>query len=95
MASNAGAGVYSVEFEQEADYVGLYFMAQAGYKIDEAPNFWRRMATSNSSSISMKSSHPTHPERFLALETTVKEIKDKIANNQPLKPEMKATSSTK
>ncbi len=89
MSSNIGGGVYSVEFEQEADYVGLYFMAQAGYKIDDAPNFWRRMATSNSSAISIKSSHPTAPERFLALEATVKEIKDKIASNQPLKPEMK------
>jgi predicted Zn-dependent protease len=89
MASNAGGGAYSVEFEQEADYVGLYFMSIAGYKIDDAPNFWRRMATNNSASITMKSSHPTAPERFLALETTVKEIKGKIDNKQPLKPEMK------
>lgn len=89
MASNAGGGAYSVEFEQEADYVGLYFMSTAGYKIDDAPNFWRRMATNNSTSITMKSSHPTAPERFLALETTVKEIKGKIDNKQPLKPEMK------
>jgi hypothetical protein len=89
MASNAGGGAYSVEFELEADYVGLYFMSIAGYKIDDAPNFWRRMATNNSASITMKSSHPTAPERFLALETTVKEIKGKIDNKQPLKPEMK------
>lgn len=89
IGGNAGGSAYSVEFEQEADYVGLYFMAQAGYKIDDAPNFWRRMATSNSSSITIKSSHPTAPERFLALETTVKEIKDKIAKGQPLKHEMK------
>src|SRR5690606_38594427 len=40
LAMNAGSGAYSVEFEQEADYVGLYFMAIAGYKIDDAPNFW-------------------------------------------------------
>lgn len=89
MASGAGGGAFSVEFEQEADYVGLYFMTLAGYRIDEAPNFWRRMATNNSASISMKTSHPTAPERFLALETTVKEIKDKQLNNLPLKPEMK------
>ncbi len=89
MSSNIGGGIYSVEFEQEADYVGLYFMARAGYKIDDAPNFWRRMATSNSSSITMKSSHPTYPERFLALEAAVKEIKDQIASNQPLIPKMK------
>lgn len=91
MASGIGGGVYSVEFEQEADYVGLYFMATAGYKIDDAPNFWRRMATNNSKSITMKSSHPTTPERFIALETIVKEIKDKTDNNLPLKPEMKNT----
>lgn len=89
LGTSAGGGAYSVEFEQEADYVGLYFMAHAGYRIDEAPNFWRRMATNNSASITIKSSHPTAPERFLALESTVKEIKDKIASGQPLKPEMK------
>ncbi len=94
IGANAGGGAYSVEFEQEADYVGLYFMAIAGYKIDDAPNFWRRMATNNSASITMKSSHPTAPERFLALETTVKEIKDKIANSQPLTPEMKEPTPT-
>ena len=89
LGANTGGGVYSVEFEQEADYVGLYFMALAGYKIDDAPNFWRRMATSQASMITIKSSHPTAPERFLALETTVKEINEKIAKNQPLKHEMK------
>lgn len=89
LAMNAGGGAYSVEFEQEADYVGLYFMAIAGYKIDEAPNFWRRMATSNTRTITMKSSHPTTPERFVALESAVQEINDKIAANLPLKPEMK------
>lgn len=95
IGSNAGGGAYSVEFEQEADYVGLYFMAIAGYKIDDAPNFWRRMATSNSAAITIKSSHPTTPERFLALETTVKEIKAKIDNKQPLKPEMKISNEAK
>jgi hypothetical protein len=95
MSMNAGAGVYSVEFEQEADYVGLYFMATAGFKIDDAPLFWRRMATNNSQAISMKSSHPTTPERFVAIESTVKEINQKIANHQPLKPEMKNSSEVK
>ena len=95
MSMNAGAGVYSVEFEQEADYVGLYFMATAGYKIDDAPLFWRRMATNNSQAISIKSSHPTTPDRFVALEGTVKEINLKISNRQPLKPEMKSSSEAK
>jgi hypothetical protein len=93
LGSNMGAGVYSVAFEQEADYVGLYFMANAGYKIDDAASFWRRMATTNSRAITMKSSHPTTPERFIAIETTVEEIRQKIGSGQPLKPELKHASS--
>lgn len=89
LGSNIGAGVYSVSFEQEADYVGLYFMANAGYKIDDAAGFWRRMATTNSKAITMKSSHPTTPERFIAIESAVDEIKQKIHDGQPLKPELK------
>jgi hypothetical protein len=92
LGSNIGAGVYSVEFEQEADYVGLYFMAIANYKINEAPTFWRRMATADSRAISMKSSHPTTPERFLALESAVDEINQKIEQGLPLKPELKKAS---
>ena len=88
-----GAGLagnaYSVAFEQEADYVGLYFMKKANYNIDHAAEFWRRMAVSNSQAITMKTSHPTTPERFVAIESTVKEINAKIEKGQPLKPELK------
>lgn len=90
MGSGMGAGAYSVSFEQEADYVGLYFMTLAGYNIDDAGNFWRRMAVADPRAITMKTSHPTSPERFVAIEATVQEIHQKIADNAPLKPEMKA-----
>lgn len=90
LGAQIGAGTNSVAFEQEADYVGLYFMAQAGYSIDEAPNFWRRMATADPSSITMKSSHPTTSERFVALEKTITEINEKVKAGKRLKPEMKS-----
>lgn len=89
MAGGIGAKTFSVEFEQEADYVGLYFMARAGYKIDGAANFWRRMAVADPRAITMKSDHPTSPERFVALESAVNEIHNKEASGQPLTPEMK------
>jgi beta-barrel assembly-enhancing protease len=41
----------------------------------------------------MKSSHPTTPERFIAIETTVEEIRQKIGSGQPLKPELKNAGS--
>ncbi|MFM9913162.1 MAG: M48 family metalloprotease [Methylophilaceae bacterium] len=90
LGAQIGAGANSVSFEQEADYVGLYFMAQAGYSIEDAPNFWRRMATADPSSITLKSSHPTTSERFVALESTITEINGKVKAGKRLKPEMKS-----
>ncbi len=91
--SRMGAGIagnaYSVEFEQEADYVGLYIMQKSGFNIDNAAGFWRRMAVNNSQAITIKSSHPTTPQRFVAIEEAVKEIKGKIAKGVALTPELK------
>ena len=87
LAGNA----YSQGFESEADYVGLYIMAQSGGDIDNAPQFWRRMATLSPNAIksSHLASHPATPERFVALEETVKEIKAKKAAGKPLVPNLK------
>ena len=88
---NAATLVFSKEFEAEADYVGLYFTARAGFAIDKAPNFWRRMATANPGGIqrSFGSSHPSTPERFLALEKIVEEIKAKGVAGKELSPEIR------
>ena len=61
------AKAYSQEFEAEADYVGLYMMAMSGLEIDNAANFWRRMAAEHPGSIKSDygSSHPSTPERFI------------------------------
>jgi beta-barrel assembly-enhancing protease len=84
-----GARAYSVEFEQEADYQGLYLMRRAGYQIGNAANFWRRMAAENPSSISIRSTHPTSPERALALNTAVTEIETKESQKLALIPNAK------
>jgi hypothetical protein len=91
MGSRAGAMRYSQEFEYEADYVGLYIMALSGFDIENAADFWRKMAAANPGSIktSHSSSHPATAQRFVALDNTVKEIKDKQAKGLPLKPELK------
>ena len=88
---NLGGNAFSQDFEAEADYVGLYIMAQSGGDIDNAPQFWRRMAALSPAAIqsSHTSTHPATPERFVALEETVKEIKAKKAAGQPLTPNLK------
>jgi hypothetical protein len=87
--SQIGSQAYSKEFEEEADYVGLYIMALGGLDIENAPNFWRRMAAVHPNSISYETTHPSTPHRFVLLEKTVQEIKQKISSNLPLTPELK------
>ena len=93
IGARAGAGTYSVAFEQEADYVGLYLMARAGYDETKAPYLWRRMAVLNPQAIQHRSSHPTTPERFVALEKTVEQIEHKRLAKLPLNPEMNSAPS--
>jgi len=88
-AANAGAGAYSADFEREADYVGLYMVARAGFGTDDAPNVWRRMAMRNPGSIAHAKSHPTTADRFVSLEKAGTEIKAKQTAGAALLPEMK------
>ncbi len=90
LGRDIGAGAYSQRFESEADYVGLYHTARAGYPIADAPQFWRRMASSNPEAIHLSgSSHPSTAVRFVALDQTVKEIQSKKTAGRTLAPEEK------
>jgi len=84
----AGANAYSQGFEAEADYLGLYIAAEAGYDITSAPIFWRRMAIEHPSAIIARydSTHPSTPERFVGLTSSVNEISDKLASGLVLVP---------
>ncbi len=93
----AGKLNYSQEMEYEADYLGLYILARAGYAIEEAPAFWRKMSERHPDAVYLASSHPTNPARFVALEHAIKEIKAKQAAGKALVPERQeavATSSS-
>jgi len=85
----AGAGAFSSDFETEADYVGLYYTAKAGYGIRDVSELWRRMAIENPGAIYTTSTHPTTANRFVVLEAARQEIEAKKANGQPLEPNMK------
>lgn len=61
---------YSRENETEADYMGLIFMAMAGYDPQTAIPFWQRMAASsgNSNQSDLFSDHPSDAKRIAALQ---------------------------
>jgi predicted Zn-dependent protease len=79
---------YSKGFEREADYVGMYILARSGYAITDAPKFWRRMSKKNPDGIYVGSTHPTNPDRYVALSKTIAEIEAKRGAGAPLFPEI-------
>ena len=84
-----GAQMYSQDFEREADYVGMYIMANSNIDRKGVANFWRRMSVENPGSISYASSHPSSSERWVNIEAINKEIDSKIIQSLPLTPERK------
>lgn len=87
--AQVGASAYSQSFESEADYVGLYHVSRAGYNIQEAPKFFRKLAVAFPESIHASSDHPTTAQRFVLLDQTIAEIKRKKSNGQKLVPNEK------
>ncbi len=69
---------YQPELTLRADTLSLYLLARAGYDIEHAPAFWKRLAE-------------TYPEQFrdntAAMEASIRAIKDRMAQNQPLVPD--------
>jgi beta-barrel assembly-enhancing protease len=88
---NVGGRAYATDFEREADYVGAYFVARAGFDPTEAEKFWRTLAQESPKQIFFAGLHPTSPERFLLIQRTNDEVAQKRRANLPLRPEMKAT----
>ncbi|MEM1336833.1 MAG: M48 family metallopeptidase [Bacteroidota bacterium] len=68
-ASNLGLLKFSRTHEKEADRLGLYFMALAGYNPQEAVAFWERMSALSESSAPPEflSTHPSYGTRMSEL----------------------------
>ena len=87
--ANVGSTVYSQDLEGEADYVGMYLLARAGRPFAKVTNVWRRMSQENPAAMTYASAHRMSPERFVRLENISREIEQKIAMREELRPEMR------
>ena len=87
--ANVGSTVYSQDSEGEADYVGMYLLARAGRPFARVTNVWRRMSQENPAIMTYASAHRMSPERFVRLENMSREIEQKIAMREELRPEMR------
>lgn len=88
-----GQKAFSQEFEAEADYIGLYILARAGYSTEEVANFWQRMAREMPmESNSLVGTHPPTAYRYLMLSKAHAEIEKKKVSGEVLLPERLGTS---
>lgn len=63
---------YSRQHELEADELGIYFMAMAGYDTSDAINFWQRMASQGGSRPpEFLSTHPAPENRINNIRETI------------------------
>ena len=102
MWAKIGRQAYSVEFEKDADYGGVYYAYRAGYDISNVKNFWERIGSENPKQIAISSTHPATAERYLQIEKTVEEINKKkidgvdlVPNEKEIKKEKKETKKKK
>ncbi|MDA8001064.1 MAG: M48 family metallopeptidase [Alphaproteobacteria bacterium] len=80
---------HSQGFENEADYIGLYHTARAGYDITNAADLWRWFAANTPGAIGLRagSTHPSSVERYLNVDAAVAEIARKKSEGLPLVPD--------
>ena len=69
--------------EREADHVGLYIMARAGFDVSSAERLWAHLSRSTNASLLAKT-HPSAPDRLAAIRQTTEEIRAKQNSGQPL-----------
>lgn len=79
--------------EAQADYIGAYIMARAGYDVHVIKQFWRRIENlrSREHQPEMDVSHPTTAERLASLEMTLTEIQEKRNRGDSLQPVLEKT----
>ena len=83
-ATSLGILAFSRKHESEADKLGLYFMAMAGYDPQEAPQFWERMAEQSGGEAppEFTSTHPSHDTRITDLNNNMPKALEYYRNSK-------------
>jgi membrane-associated protease RseP (regulator of RpoE activity) len=83
------------ETEREADYMGTYLVARAGYDPAAAAAFWRRAGRQFGGGIFADGTHPDWREREAAAIAAAGEITGKRQRGEPILPADPAAGATK
>ena len=72
--------------EEEADHLGLYLLAHAGYDLEAALAFWGRFGRDHGAGIFADATHPSWRAREAQMRLTVARIAAQRASGEPLLP---------
>ena len=76
----------SKQAEYEADRLGVWLMARAGYDVDAVVPFWTRFEKRTNAGIFADGTHPSPKKRVAAVAKAVAELKAQRAAGKPLIP---------
>ncbi len=76
------------EMDAVADGLSLYLLSRAGYNIDAAAPFWKRLAATYPATVlnSYVANHPATAARLAAIEKTAIDVKAKQGAKKSLQP---------
>jgi hypothetical protein len=88
LIGSGGIKALLAEQDAAADRLALYMLARAGYDIDGADEFWKRLAASYPATVlnGYTANHPGIAARLVAIQKTTAEIKAKRSAKKPLVP---------
>jgi hypothetical protein len=88
LIGSGGIKAMPPEMDAAADRLSLYLAARAGYEIDNADNFWKRLNETYPSTVlnGYNANHPAIAARLAAIEKAQAEIKAKKAAKKALVP---------
>ena len=88
LIGSAGIKAMPAELDIAADNLSLYLLARAGYSVDAAAPFWKRLAANYPATVlnSSVANHPGNAARLAAIDKSVAEIKAKQGAKKTLTP---------
>lgn len=88
LGAELGSKVYSKDFEHEADYLSVYYVARAGYDYKNVSLAQKKLAARSKNSLYFSSdTHPKPQERSAIIIAAAKEIDMKKSFKEPLVPD--------
>jgi hypothetical protein len=88
LIGSGGIKAMPPEMDAAADRLGLYLAARAGYDIDDADNFWKRLNETHPATVlnGYNANHPSLAARLAAIAKAQAEIKADKKAKKPLTP---------